>query len=145
MTEKRLKEYCKAEFANIEKVLLEIVKLKHTKRNSFNSIELAALGAFLHNFYNGIENTLKRVILHEGIKISAGPNWHKDLLKTSQQHKIINKPLMSQLIPYLTFRHFFVHGYGFTLVWEKMKNLVDNIEPVYKKFHSAITNYLDKS
>ena len=144
MTEKQIKEHCQAEFVQIEQVMLEIIKLRRPKKRPFNKVELAALGTFLHNFYNGAENILKQISAHEGFKIPSGPNWHKDLLKTALLNRIINKNLMTDLLPYLAFRHFFVHGYGFDLDWQKMKSIVNNADKVYLRFKSAVTAYISK-
>ena len=45
---------------------------------------------------------------------------------------------------YLSFRHFFVHSYSFTLKWEELKPLVDGIEETLARFKSAIYDFIDK-
>ena len=38
-------------------------------RQDKSVVEFAAVGTFLHNIYNGMENILKRIILSKGIEI----------------------------------------------------------------------------
>jgi hypothetical protein len=45
-----------------------------------NPIELSALAAMLHSFYNGVENILKRIALEAGGTVPSGEFWHRDLL-----------------------------------------------------------------
>jgi hypothetical protein len=51
-----------------------------------NDIELSALAAMLHSFYNGMENIFKRVTLELGDRMPGGESWHKELQGTSGWH-----------------------------------------------------------
>lgn len=144
MTSQQLKEYCEAEFENIDRVVLELLSIVKAKNEGFTIIELAAIATFLHNFYNGIENILKRVLLFERIEIQDTPTWHKDMLKISSEFKIITSDLYHQLSNYLSFRHFFIHAYSFALKWEDIKPLVKSVEEVLQKFKSEIYACIDK-
>ncbi len=50
MTDQQLKDYCEAEFENIDKVVMELVSVVKEKADEFSTIELAAIGTFIHNF-----------------------------------------------------------------------------------------------
>lgn len=63
MTRQQLKEYCEAEFENIDAVVSELFSVVKTEKSEYSTAELAAIATFIHNFYNGIENTLKRVFV----------------------------------------------------------------------------------
>lgn len=126
------------EIENVEEVL---GYLEQTwKREQKTVIELAAVGTFLHNFYNGIENILKQVYTMRNITVPKTDTWHKDLLNEGVQNRIISKEMIGILYEYLTFRHYFVHGYGFMLDEEKLKELVENVATVWKKFLKEINN-----
>jgi hypothetical protein len=55
-----------------------------------NDIELSALAAMLHSFYNGVENILKRITIELNGEALSGQYWHKELLdamlKTTAGH-----------------------------------------------------------
>lgn len=142
MRKEQINDYCQAEFENIEEVINEIFKLTGSKKNKFNIVELAALGTFLHNFYNGVENILKRILDLKDIRIADTSTWHKDLLQMVKGERIISNGLYKGLLPYLTFRHFFIHSYSPHLVWKEMKALVDNLEDTYKDFKDTVKKYL---
>ncbi len=144
MTKDQLSKYCDAEFENIETVNAELWSVVESGKSEYSIAELAAIATFLHNIYNGVENILKRVLRANQVKVEDSPTWHKDMLKTSSDIEIISNDLYVDLSDYLSFRHFFVHAYSFTLKWEELKPLVDRLEGVLNKFKSAIYKYINK-
>ena len=129
-----------AEKANVEEAIgnLENAMAREVK----TVIELAAVGAFLHNFYNGIENILKQTLKQKNIQFARTENWHKELLNLSVSHGIITESLSDELYEYLTFRHFFVHAYGFMLEEAPLEVLANNIPKIWSCFLSEIENSL---
>ncbi len=144
MTKQQIKEYCEAEFENIDAVVFELFSVVKTEKSEYSTAELAAIATFIHNYYNGIENVLKRVLSLKQIEIKDTPTWHRDLLKISSDTGIIPNDLHDTLSDYLSFRHFFVHAYSFTLRWEDLKPLVDGIEETLRKYKSTIYDYINK-
>lgn len=143
MTRQQLKEYCEAEVENIDVIVSELFNVVETKETGYSIAELAAIATFLHNFYNGIENILKRVLYFKQTDIKDTPTWHKDLLRASSDTGVISSELHNTLLNYLSFRHFFVHAYSFTLRWEDLKPLVESLKETLKKFESAIYACID--
>lgn len=81
-------------------------------------IELSALATFLHSFYSGIENSLKRVALEIDGGLPSGNVWHRQLLmsmasKTDLRPQMLSNTLYENLSQYLAFRHFFRQAYSF--------------------------------
>jgi len=144
MTKNQFKEYCEAEFENIDTVVHELFSICRTRKVKYSTVELAAIATFMHNFYNGIENILKRVLSFKQIEIKETPTWHRDLLRSSSDIGIIKNDLYNHLLNYLSFRHFFIHSYSFTLRWAELKPLVDTLDKTLKEFKSAIYNFIDK-
>lgn len=144
MTDQQLKEYLDAEFENIASVLAEIDLVVAPARIQYTTAELAAVATFIHNCYNGIENVLKRILYRIKLGTKDSPTWHKDLLKAALDQGIITDALYNSLSIYLSFRHFFVHAYSFTLRWEELKPLVDDLADTVNKFKSEINCYLEK-
>lgn len=121
--------------AEVENVEAALRNLEETMDRRIKTVvELAAMGTFLHNVYNGIENILKQSLKIKDIQITSGDNWHKELLKLAVVHSVISPDLSDKLYEYLTFRHFFVHAYGFMLEEAPLESLVDNIPGIWKKF-----------
>ena len=118
-----------AEKQNVEAALGNLNKA--LARTDKSTIELAAIGTFLHNIYNGIENILKQIASLKSIKIPKSESWHKDLLNLSVFKGIISEELSDQLYEYLTFRHFFIHSYGFMLEEKHMEGLAKNIHDIW--------------
>ncbi|OGB87126.1 hypothetical protein A3H38_00525 [candidate division WOR-1 bacterium RIFCSPLOWO2_02_FULL_46_20] len=142
MTKDRTKEYCEAEFENIDATVAELVLITEPGKAAYSTADLAAMATFIHNIYNGIENILKRVLTLKKKQTKEGAAWHKDLLKTSVKADIISPDLCSILAKYLSFRHFFIHGYGFTLKWEALQPLVANIDKTLRDFKTAVYRHL---
>ena len=129
-----------AEKQNVEAALDNLNKA--LARTNKSTIELAAIGTFLHNIYNGIENILKQTAHLKSIEIPKSESWHKDLLNLSASKGIISEELSDQLYEYLTFRHFFIHSYGFMLEEKHLEYLATNIHDIWAEFMSEISSSL---
>ena len=128
-----------AEMENVERALRNLQEA--TERKDKSTIELAAMATFLHNIYNGIENILKQILKAQGANIPKSQMWHKELLDSSVATGIIPEKLSDELYEYLTFRHFFVHAYGFMLQETHLESLTNDIPGVWTQFLAAIQRY----
>ena len=125
-----------AEKENVERVLDNLREaLGRTERSA---VELAAIATFIHNIYNGMENILKQVLRARGVAIPKSETSHKDLLNLASYNEIVSTELCDQLYEYLTFRHFFVHAYGFMLEEKHLAHLARDIPEVWSQFMAAI-------
>jgi len=104
------------------------------ERKDKSIVELAAIATFLHNVYNGVENILKQILKDKGTHIPKSETWHRDLLDLAVSHQLISAELSDELREYLAFRHFFVHGYGFTLEETHLMGLANNLPDVWGRF-----------
>jgi hypothetical protein len=77
-----LREQIAVERAQLQK-LLEIHRslLEECRSRAPNSIELSALGAFLHSAYTGVENLFQRITVELGGRPPQGDAWHQRLLR----------------------------------------------------------------
>lgn len=128
-----------AERENVETALANLSQAMDRPEKTV--VELAAMGAFLHSIYNGIENILKQALIARDIRIPSSPIWHKELLDTSVSHGVISQMLADELYEYLTFRHFFVHAYGFMLEEDHLRDLAKDIPSVWSSFLSAVERW----
>lgn len=122
----QLKQDILYEQQQIDTVISKIKELGE----DITDVKKAALATYLMNFYNGIENIMKCCAKEYFKRTPKGADWHKELLHKTCAGNGGKRPLFSEeivdrLYGYLTFRHFFIHGYGFKLKWEEMKSLVE--------------------
>lgn len=99
--------------------------------SQLSELELAGTAAFLHNFYAGIENILKQVLIDLGAALPDGPSWHRDLLRLAQQRGVLGAETTEALLPFLGFRHFFSHAYALDLDPDRMEALVSSATNVF--------------
>jgi hypothetical protein len=130
-------------------VLLETYRplIDKCSANPPNDVELAALAAMLHSFYNGIENIFKRVAAELDGGLPTGEFWHRELLDSMMvpgkaRSAVISASLIENMDDYLEFRHFFRHAYIFNLRWDRIKTLVLNCEETLRQFEAEIDAFL---
>jgi len=104
-----------------------------------NLIELTALAAVLHSFYNGIENIFQIILKKIDRQTINSSKWHKELLlamseQNAQRNAVISIKTMLLLPQYLSFRHFYRHSYSFYLNWEDMKPLINSLNAIWDDF-----------
>jgi hypothetical protein len=136
-----------------QEAIEESVKILYKIRNDFNTYEKnyttePAMGTYLMNFYNGVENIIKRISKKYYLTLPKGDSWHKELLVLSYKppegkKSVFNENIVKRLYQYRNFRHRFVSGYGFQLKGEKMLELVDNIENLWIDIKKAISEFFD--
>jgi len=113
-----------------------------------STIEVSALATFLHSFYSGIENSLKRIAIEIDGGVTSGEAWHSQLLKTmtnttALRPAVLSNTLFESLREYLAFRHFFRQAYSFHFDWLKMSHLVLKAERTLKLFEEEVDRFLD--
>lgn len=147
---KELQEDVQDEEKAIEETLerLAVVRKQFSVQNKDYTTE-PAMGTYLMNFYNGIENIIKRISKGYYLTMPGGENWHKELLLLSvnpPQDKIplFSRNIVEKLNPYRNFRHRFVSGYGFQLKAEKMLELIDSIDPLWFEIKRSISDFWKK-
>ena len=113
-----------------------------------SEIEISALAAMLHSFYNGVENIFKCIGDELDIQLSRSHSWHRDLLDSmgrpgKMRPAVISQNLAERLDTYLDFRHFFRHTYVFHLRWDRMKPLVLGCEETLRQLEAELETFLD--
>jgi len=113
--------------------------------------ERTAAAAFLAQFYNGIENILKRISHHCAVPLPTGEDWHVELfqrfcsLSCSGLPVLFDEALSYSLAPYRRFRHVAFHSYGIQLDWARMAEGVGNVKDVFSRFQAVLSVYLATS
>ena len=133
-----IRDRIEAETESIERVLSVLLEGGMEKTESLSLLELAGIGALLHDFYNGVENILKQMVREEGVSVPDGPAWHRDLVATAGSLGIISESTANLLKPYLAFRHFFVHGYSLELDPKRVAPLMCEARTTFEVFRKEI-------
>jgi len=150
LTFEELEEEIAVELEALESTVSELLSLQGDVASREPTVrEKTAAAAFLAQFYNGVENILKRISRYHNVTIPSGETWHVDLF---QQYcspikpdlpTLLDKPMSSALAPYRRFRHVAFHGYGFQLEWERMAEGVAMIQNVFSQLKSQLSDYLE--
>lgn len=127
-----------AELENIDRTVSIFPAESELRDGNLTPLELAGVGAVLHDFYNGLENVLKQVIRDRGGAVPDGDAWHRELLGLAVELEIVSEKVADQLKSYLAFRHFFVHGYSLELDLERLRPLIEEARTVLNAFCSDI-------
>jgi hypothetical protein len=145
-----LKEEISIELENIDTVVKEIVALRLDLGAREPTVrEKTAGAAFLSEFYNGIENILKRISHFYGVPLPTGDTWHVDLYKRfcKPVHEplpaLFDESLESALAPFRKFRHVFFHGYGFHIEWDRMQEGIVTVDQVLVRFKARLHEWLE--
>ncbi len=127
-----LREKLEAELEQMDRALHELPGMRRV--NKLSVLELGGTASLLSSRYHGVENILKQALLALGVALPGGSAWHRDLLQSACAHGIISPGLRDRLAPYMAFRHFFTHAYGFDLDPQRLTPLVREVRPVYVCF-----------
>ncbi len=142
MTKEELKEYCDAEFKNIDRVMRELFSVYSPEKSEYTLTEQAATAAFIVNIYSGVENILKQMLIFDKLDIKDSSEWHEKVLKKAAELAILPRDLYQIFLKYLTFRNSFVYSYVFDINLDELKILVSAIRDVLAKFKSEVDEYV---
>jgi len=110
--------------------------------------ERTAAGAFLAQFYGGVENILKRIHRYYNLPLPTGDTWHVDLFKRfcspgfGKLPVLFNTELATSLAPFRKFRHVMHHGYGFQIEWSMMLMGLLTINDVFMKLKGSLESFV---
>lgn len=135
-------EKVEAELAQMDQALRELPAVRRVR--ALSVLELGGTASLLSSLYHGVENILKQGLQAEGAALPAGAAWHRDLLRSACEHSIVSAELQERLAPYMAFRHFFTHAYGFDLDPERLAPLVRDAGAVYGCFKRAARRFVRK-
>jgi len=146
------------EFESLETIVTELLKLRQEVGNEIPSIrDLTAASAFLAQFYNGIENILKRFYRFFKKALPKGADWHITLFRSfceppdgklpllfskEKLPLLFSKELEPRLVSFRKFRHVVHHGYGFKLDWEILKPGIDAVHDIFNEFKKTVRKVL---
>ena len=134
-----LSEKVEAELEQMELALRELPAGRCVPQLSV--LELAGTASLLSSFYHGAENILKQALLATGTPLPAGAAWHRDLLQLACKQGVISEETLDRLAPFMAFRHFFTHSYGFELDPQRLQPLVQDARPIHAVFKTEVKRF----
>jgi hypothetical protein len=147
-----LREEIAFELEALEAVVNELLALQQDVAHRDPTIrEPAAGAAFLGQFYDGIENTLKWICRYHNVPLPTGETWHTELFQRfcspayADLPLLFEGPLAAGLAPYRRFRHVAFHSYGFQLDWSRMAGGVANVLPVFEQLKQSPSNFFEST
>jgi len=107
----------------------------------------AAIGFYLHNFYNGCEGIFRSIARFFENDLGA-ESWHTDLLKRMKlavagyRPRVIDENLFLVLDDFRAFRHRFRHCYSFELDWARIKLVAVKLVPAHRRLTDQVRHFL---
>ena len=149
MTPAELCEDVAAELEAMEAIVQELIALQADVAERDPTVrEQTAAAAFLAQFYNGVENILKRLSHYHNVPLPTGETWHVDLFRRfcspphSRLPALFDESLEVALAPYRRFRHVAFHSYGFQFEWSHMAEGVARVDNVFSQIKVKLADYL---
>ncbi|OIO73903.1 MAG: hypothetical protein AUJ85_06890 [Elusimicrobia bacterium CG1_02_37_114] len=122
--------------------------LKRSQESTPDLVEITAIAAVLHSFYNGVENIFLSIAKGLDEDVPKGSKWHRDLLVQMTQQiprrsHVISEKTAQELAEYLGFRHFYRHSYSFFLKWDDVEKLVTPLKNVWTQLKRELNLFID--
>ncbi len=143
-----LAQQVREELQNLERLSREVETWMSEAREAPSDFELRGLGSIVHDFYTGIERIFERIAVQVDEYLPAGRSWHTDLLRqmagawAGKREAVLDHDLALRLHRYMRFRHLFRHTYGFDLVWEELRPLVERLPGALADLRARLQAFL---
>ena len=129
-------EYISSESGNILRSAEMIEDL--LSKEDLSQYEAIALGKLLQDVYTGLERILRTILDTKGIKIRKTESWHKELLVAAKNKSLISPTQFGAFRNLLLFRHMQIHGYGFMLDENRLRELAKPVPGICKDFVATL-------
>lgn len=138
------------ELEKLELLAREYVTIRDLLSRSDNDVSFndkAAVGYFLHSFYNGCENIFRLIARFFENDVGA-KSWHRDLLKRMKleipgyRPRLIDNETYEMLNEFRAFRHVFRHCYSFQLDWNREKAIAEKFPVAWESLVAQVDDFL---
>lgn len=151
MKPNELRKELDIELSFIQQTVSDAVDLLPRVGNGESTVyDRAAAGMLLAQFYNGVENILKRISKYCEVPLPSGPGSHAMLFRAFCDPPHASFPILfpgsveENFVILRRFRHFVHHSYAFELDWERLKAGIGTLEQSFQVFKEQVIGYLDK-
>ncbi len=136
------------ELENLERIVKAVQRPLKRMRRPPRGGRIITFGKHVHDFYGGVERIFERIEKRTEMPIPTGENWHTLLLQQMEREfagkrpAVVDHALALRLHRYLRFRHLFRHTYGYELVWDELRPLVESLPEVFDGFKKSVEKFL---
>lgn len=130
-------DYLRAERDNILRTMAMIEDL--LANEELSNYETIALGKLLQDVYTGIERILRSRLEQQGIKVPKTESWHKEILARAHRESLLTEQQLETFRKLLLFRHLQIHGYGYMLDEQRLRELAVAVPAVCRDFLTAVS------
>ena len=145
---KALAQQIREELENIELLAQRAETWLQGRREEPAPLEIMGAGKIVHDFYTGAERIFERIAVQVDDYLPASAHSHNDLLRQMERPwgekrpALLDHGLALRLHRYMRFRHLFRHTYGYELVWEELRPLVEGLSGVLADLRSRLATFL---
>lgn len=152
MTHSELRSDVEGELDQMQTVVGELIALQRDVAGRVPTLrEKVAAAGFLSQFYNGVENILKRIAIYYDQALPEGERWHVELFErfcepdasTYDLPVLFDKDLAVEMARFRGFRHVMRSSYGIDLKWSLMAEGIDRVQTVFARFEQAVKRAVD--
>lgn len=146
----KLQEEITTELNSLDIIFGDIVNFPQFIENKdVNNYDKAAVALLLSQFYNGVENILKRILNFFSIKIPKSDDYHIEIINNFKiGHNNLPIIFTDENIEGFTilrrFRHYVFYGYSFTLDWDRLKLAIILLPKIYNSFKNNLFIFLEE-
>lgn len=148
MNPDKLIEGIAVEIESFESLYLDISRFPSMIYGSeINNYDKAAIALMLSQFFNGIENILKRILEQNSIKLPKNEQFHINLINAFSEKSnydigiIFSNEIIDGLSILRRFRHYVFHGYSFKLEWDRLSLAIESLPNIFDDFKEQILQY----
>lgn len=137
------------EILNLEKLLDELKDITRMRELKVESVRARACASILHDFYSGMEKVFINIAREIDQTVPKSEDCHRQLLEQmtleipAKRPAVIDAELAGQIQQFLAFRHRFRNLYGYELEWDKLNELIKQMEPVLTRFKDSTDKFLN--
>jgi len=149
MLDERTRTHIERELTQLRRLLQDYAELLAVSSSKeLELISRTALSTVLQSFYQGVESVFQTVAKRIDQQMPTGADWHRQLVNQMATPSATRPPLISantveRLEPYLGFRHLARHTYPFSLEWNRMCRLVQELASVSEQFCSDVGRFIE--
>lgn len=136
------------EIEELNTVVLRVMSSWKLAKQHQNDLFLDAAALNLHGFYSGVEKIFEYIAKDIDHAMPSGNSWHRELVVQMAmtidgvRPSVISKKTEEQLDDYRGFRHVVRNVYTYNLSEDRLKHLVDNLQPCFSQLKSEIIHFL---